>query len=271
MSSSKQEKIFLQKIFSCCFPQQQNEEEEKKSEIDMIKTSINNYNSSWIFPAKYIRPEEFNKISFNEEGIKKFIDDLCALNYEKKFENEEIKISQIESSPLNQNIFLLRCEAVKSKFLFQNKVPTLKEIANAIYNPEKRLQWDNNTKSIEILEKFNDKAVVVKSITNRLLAFISERELIEKRFDYFINDNEYYNFASSIPDDLYPPEEEPIRCTSYISIFIIKEDESNFIFDSFNQIDLKMNIPKNLITMSFPIKMKDFFNKLIGYINNKNE
>jgi len=269
---SVQNQTFIDKIFSCCMHQPQNEEDnEIKSNVQSIKNSINFDYSNLIFPKKYIRQDEINKITFTDEGIKNFINDLISLNYVEKFKNEDLKISELEYSIINQNIFNLRCEAIKPKSLFKNKVPSLKEIRDAIYIPEQRLEWDKNTKSIDLLEQIDDKTVIVQSITQKLLAFISERELIEKRYEYYIGDNQYYNFASSVPDELYPPQSEPVRCTSYISVFIIKEDENNFIFDSFNQIDIKMNVPQNLITISFPIKMKEFFNKLIEYINKKNE
>ena len=269
---SVKNQTFIQKIFSCCMNHPQNEEDnEIKSNFPSVKNSLNFDDSNLIFSKKYIRQDEINKITFTEEGIKNFIDDLTSLNYVEKFKNEDLKISQADSSIINQNIFNLRCEATKPKSLFKNKVPSLKEIRDAIYNPEQRLEWDKNTKSIDILEQFNDNTSIVKSITQKILAIISERELIEKRYEYYIGDNEYYNFASSIPDEIYSPQSEPIRCTTYISVFIIKEDENNFIFDSFNQIDIKLNVSQTLITISFPIKMKEFFNKLIDYINKKNE
>lgn len=48
---------------------------------------------------------------------------------------------------------------------------------------------------------------------------------------------------------------------------IIKEDKENFYFDSLNQVDIKMDIPEVLIVMSFPMKMKEFFDGLIEIFN----
>ena len=92
--------------------------------------------------------------------------------------------------------------------------------------------------------------------------------MIEKRYEW--NDNNvYYNFASSIPDDIYPPLEDPVRVLSYIAINILWEDESNFYFDSINQYDIKMNIPQAMMLLSFPMKMKDFINKLVEFVKNE--
>ena len=38
--------------------------------------------------------------------------------------------------------------------------------------------------------------------------------------------------------------------------------------NSFNKVDIKMNIPEVLIIMSFPMKMKEFSDGLLHYFNN---
>ena len=98
------------------------------------------------------------------------------------------------------------------------------------------------------------------------LTIIPERELYDKR-TFFFDNGIFYYFSSSIPDQLYPPKEEPVRVTNYIGALIIKEDNENFYIDSFNQVDIKMEIPEALIVMSFPWKMKEFFDSLIELFN----
>lgn len=78
---------------------------------------------------------------------------------------------------------------------------------------------------------------------------------------------EFYSFSTSIPDSFYPPKKEPVRVLNYICAMIIKEDKENFYFDSLNQVDIKMDIPEVLIVMSFPMKMKEFFDGLIEIFN----
>ncbi len=48
---------------------------------------------------------------------------------------------------------------------------------------------------------------------------------------------------------------------------IIKEDVENFYIDTFNKVDIKKDIPEVLIVMSFPMKMKEFFDGLLFYFN----
>ena len=49
---------------------------------------------------------------------------------------------------------------------------------------------------------------------------------------------------------------------------VIKEDIENFYIDTFNKIDTKTKIPEVLIVMSYPMKMKEFFDGLLSYFNN---
>ena len=97
---------------------------------------------------------------------------------------------------------------------------------------------------------------------------ISEREKSEKRYEWYDN-NIYYNYSSSIPDNIYSPSEDPVRVLSYIAINILWEDELNFYLDSINQYDIKMNIPQAMILLSLPMKMKDFINKLVEFVKNE--
>ena len=49
---------------------------------------------------------------------------------------------------------------------------------------------------------------------------------------------------------------------------LIKLPVPDFYIDTFNKVDIKMNIPEVLIVMSFPMKMKEFFDGLLFFFNN---
>ena len=55
---------------------------------------------------------------------------------------------------------------------------------------------------------------------------------------------------------------------NFFGTMVIKEDIENFYIDTFNKVDIKMNIPEVLIVMSFPMKMKEFFDGLLFFFNN---
>ena len=91
-------------------------------------------------------------------------------------------------------------------------------------------------------------------------------ENYEKRYS-FIQDGVYYQFGSSVPDELYPITDQAVRVTLYLNILMIKEDEENFYFDAYGQVDLKMNVPVSMRKMAMPKRMKDMNGKIIKAVN----
>ena len=104
-------------------------------------------------------------------------------------------------------------------------------------------------------------------VSTSQLTMISELEFLEKR-TYFFDNGVFYYFCSSIPDDIYQKNNDVERALNYFGVMIIKEDVENFYIDTFNKVDIKMNIPEVLIIMSFPMKMKEFSDGLLHYFNN---
>ena len=139
-------------------------------------------------------------------------------------------------------------------------------MVDAILIPELRLKLDKNFKEFQIIKKINDNTQITRMVSTPQLTMISEREFIDKK-TFFFDNGVFYYFCSSIPDNIYPPKKEPVRVLDYLGAMIIKEDIENFYIDSFNQVDIKMEVPEALIVMSFPWKMKEFFDALIELFN----
>jgi len=70
---------------------------------------------------------------------------------------------------------------------------------------------------------------------------ISERDLLEKRIEFYHN-GIYYNFNSSINDYEEQKHEGVVRCRTYLNIFIITQDDEYFHFLGFSQVDIKVFI-----------------------------
>ena len=276
---SENEKTFWQKIFSCCIskPIEDNNElvsnQQMKDDTNIfqeIKEKIEDKidDAFSIFKSKYIRPDERNKITFTEEGILSFIKEVENYEYTQKFAKDEIKLFQCDKSSLNDQFYVFKIEIIKEKKLF-NPVPTLKEIEMALFDANERMKWDNNYKLIEVLEKISENAEIIKFVSYKQLALISEREMIEKRYRFYDNGT-LYNFQTSIPDELYPPQNEPVRVLDYIAISSVREDENNFYFEVYSQGDVKSNFPQSMLLLSMPVKLKDFYNKLVKFLNKEN-
>ena len=148
--------------------------------------------------------------------------------------------------------------------------PPILDIARVNYSPEERLKWDKNIKSYDLINKISSDTSISKLVTHKIAFVINERESYDKRCE-FMDDGVYYSFSTSIPDDFFPPQSEPVRVKNYFGIFVIWDDLNNFYFDSINQIDVKNTIPVTMITSPLPLKTKDFYDTLVSFFNSMSE
>jgi hypothetical protein len=66
-------------------------------------------------------------------------------------------------------------------------------------DPETRMKWDKKFKEFYTMEN-GQICKIVYSRMNRPIFFISERDTIEKRYEFYINGN-YYSYTSSVDDN----------------------------------------------------------------------
>ena len=153
----------------------------------------------------------------------------------------------------------------KSEF---KKGTTQKKIVYCMRDPETRMKWDKKFKEFYTMEN-GQICKIVYSRMNRPIFFISERDTIEKRYEFYINGN-YYSYTSSVDDDscekfhVIPDVERLMSC---FSTYNIEEDDVNFYFKTLNQLDYKMNTPNQLLGVTLPTNLKDWYKKLREMIN----
>ena len=260
--------------FFCCFPKEVKDSDEL--EIDFCINSGEDNNLEYadlindiqsFFPIMYIREDEKNYFQFNQEFIMNFISELSQKDFINKYNDRSLKLSILNKREVTDNIPVIRGEMIFKKSLFKKEIPTLESLASCILVPEKRLKVDKNFKEFKILKKINNNTVITRMVSTSQLTMISELEFLEKR-TYFFDNGVFYYFCSSIPDGIYQKNNDVERALNYFGVMIIKEDVENFYIDTFNKVDIKMNIPEVLIIMSFPMKMKEFSDGLLHYFNN---
>jgi hypothetical protein len=262
----------ITKMIYCCIPNKDELEADFQNKI--IKEVDNmNYNNDEevdgvlsLFPSIYIREDERKYLKFSKEYIINYLSELSQKNFINKYEDKCLNLSILNNNELSNDISVIRSEIVRKKSLFKKKIPTLEEFVYPILIPELRIKWDKNFKEFELIRTINKNTHIARMVSTVQLTIIPERELYDKRTFFFDNGVLYY-FSSSIPDHFYPPKINPVRICNYLGALIIKEDNENFYIDSFNQVDIKMEIPEALIVMSFPWKMKEFFDSLIELFN----
>ena len=228
-------------------------------------TSSGLSNSAMIFPSKTYRKDE-NDVGLNltKEKILDIInyEFLESEDYKIFYNKEHLILSSKDSSFLTKNFPLIKMEYKIPKKEFDKDIG-IEDIVNTLKDFKNRILWDENIKEMEIMEEF-DNSFIIHTSYNKPIFFISERDIIEKKVDFYFN-NKYYSYSSSVSDELnekYKENEDVMRILNYISVYIIEEDEENFYFKSLNQLDYKMNIPNTLMNITLPMKIINWYKKL---------
>ena len=156
----------------------------------------------------------------------------------------------------------------KSEFKIKNV--NIKLIDKYMNNPEKRLSLDNSIKNYKIIEKEKDEIYLLHYICKSPMIFVSERDVVDKRFDFYENDI-YYDFSSSVKDDYIPLEENIVRITDHCSLYKMYEEKDSFHFISITQVDTKYNLPNAMLSFQLPINYKKWYDSLINIMNEGSE
>ena len=269
---------FLSQIFCCNIFSNSNKrkkiqiKDEELSIADFAESFSSNTttssglsNSAMIFPSKTYRKDE-NDVGLNltKEKILDIInyEFLESEDYKIFYNKEHLILSSKDSSFLTKNFPLIKMEYKIPKKEFDKDIG-IEDIVNTLKDFKNRILWDENIKEMEIMEEF-DNSFIIHTSYNKPIFFISERDIIEKKVDFYFN-NKYYSYSSSVSDELnekYKENEDVMRILNYISVYIIEEDEENFYFKSLNQLDYKMNIPNTLMNITLPMKIINWYKKL---------
>ena len=263
MDQIPEEGSIAMKIFSCCF-QPHNKEIELNSENKITSSSVYESNDA-LFPINSIRQEEKGKITFTKMGIIEYIQNLQDLVFPVLFEESGIKISKRNYTEINGTLPIFRFEITKHKIFF-TQVPSLRAMLNAMINPELRRKWDKILKEYKTVEKLRNNAEIIRTVTNKQLAVIPEKEFYDKRM-HIIEGGVCYLFSTSVPEINYLSVKYLDRGTNYLCVMVIKEDDDNFYFDCFNQIDVNIDIPIEFIESNLLNKVRNFFDKYFEFLN----
>ena len=138
--------------------------------------------------------------------------------------------------------------------------------------PDKRLSWDSSIKEYKIIEKDKNKEelYLLYSIYKSPIIFVSERDVIEKRFDFYENEI-YYEFSSSVKEDYLPVKENIVRIDNHCSLYKMYEEGEYIHIVSITQVDTKYNMPKAMMSFQLPLNYKKWYDSLINAINDEAE
>ena len=152
------------------------------------------------------------------------------------------------------------------KTAFTRKDVTVKLIDDYMNIPEKRLNFDKSIKSYNIVERHSEEVYLLHYVIKSPMIFVSDRDIVDKRYDFYEKDI-YYDFSSSVNDDLVPTEEDIVRLTDHCSVCKMYEEEDGFNIISITQVDSKYNFPSSMLSFQLPVKYKDWYDSMINSIN----
>ena len=273
--SKQPNKTLIERLFSCCFnnmhedyelTKMNNNPENETDNSFILRTKTELEADSTIFPASTIRNEERKIIDYTREGLIKFINSLRNAQYEEIWNKNDLIISKKNSSELSDKIPLIRCQITKNKSFF-TKTPSISKIFDSMMNPEDRKIWDSNIKNYKIIEKINNDSDIVEIITNKQLDQLEERLFYDKRTK-MVEKGNYILFSSSVSELNGLMSLDYDKGTTYLSVMIVREDKNNLYFDTFNQIDINFEYPKDFFDNILPNKVITFFEQYFGYLNN---
>ena len=243
----------------------------EKKEIEM-STALPLEEENSIFPQKYMNLTETSpdfKSIFTKEKMIKFIEELVndKTSFTPLINKNGFDIYIKESGSIFSSQFpmiKMYYKIPKSSFTRQNV--TVKLIDEYMNDPEKRLKFDNTIRAYKIIERINKEVYLLHYICKSPMIFVSERDVVDKRYDFYEGDV-YYDFSSSTKDDLIPLDENIVRITDHCSVCKIFEDNDGFNIVSITQVDTKFNMPPAVMKTQLPTRYKEWYDALVNEIN----
>ena len=229
-----------------------------------------------IFPLKYLNPTEASPsfhFEFTKDKILSFIEDEIKFNnsYKSLINKNGFDIYIKESGSIfNSEFPMIKMFYKIPKSNFTSKNINVKIIDKYMNEPEKRLKWDNSIREYKIIERQSNEVYLLYYICKSPMIFVSERDVVDKRYDFYVN-GIYYDFSSSVKDDLIPIEDNIIRITDHCSVCKIYEEKDNFNIISITQVDTKYQLPNAILSIQLPVKYKEWYDSLINAINEDNK
>ena len=257
--------------------------ENEKSALDLKKIMIyelclkdyldENIDNSDVFDKKWYSDIEKDKIIYSKRSIIALINQAFD-DKNKEFKDIYIKPPLAISIKSTGSFITDQYQVLKNSFTTNKssfpKNTSLKMISKYMLNAKERNSWDTQFKLYEVIEGSEDGKEVKCILHNWMkspIFLVSERDVVDKRYDFFHN-GRFYSFESSVNDDYIPLEEDVIRINDIIYIQEIYEENENFVFRTMSQMNAKVSLPQAIINSTLPGKILGFFNGLINAMNN---
>ena len=233
-----------------------------------------NIDGTDVFNQNWYSNIEKNKIIFSKRSIialiKEAFDDKRKEFRELYNDKKGLQISiNSKGSLINNKIQVVRSIYKNNKDIYPPKT-TIRMIFRYLNFIKERSSWDSQLKAYKILEGSEDGKEINCIVQNWLkspLPLVSERDIIDKRYEFY-QDGKIYSFESSVNDELYPPKKGITRIYDYMSIEELYEEDNFIYLKAITQMDTKVSLPQKAINSTIPKKISKFYTNLAKAMNN---
>jgi hypothetical protein len=231
-----------------------------------------NIDGTEIFDKKWYSDIEREKIVYSKRAILALVKATFE-DKNKEFKELYNKPPLLISVNSNGSFISKEFQVVRTIYTVDKSIfppnTTLKMIFKYLNYIKERSSWDPQIKSYSLLEGSEEGKEVKCIVRNWLkspMFLVSERDIVEKRYEFF-HDGKFYAFDSSVNDNLYPPEEDVTRIYDIIFIEELSEENNNIILKGITQMDTKVTLPQSMVNATLSIKLLDFYKNLVEAMN----
>lgn len=236
---------------------------------ELAKYMKNEIDDKPVFKREWYNDLEKNKIIYSQRTIVAILNEAFdpeTEGFKTIHEKDNLVLAiRAKGSYLSEEFQMARSTYTVSKSELP-KGTDIKLLAKYFIWTKERKSWDTQLKKYETLEGEEFGVSILQNWMKSPGMFISEKDIVEKRYD-FIYDGVYYSFESSIPDGIYPEENNVTRIVDIIGFNSVSEDSDNFYLKSLSQVDIKSKVPPMVLNGLLPTKLKTFYKNGIAAIN----
>ena len=253
------------------------EEEEEEKLLIPYEIILKDYldkkiDGTEVFEKNLYNDFEKNKIIYSKRSIIAFINaafDDKNKEFKELYNKDPLKISiKSTGSFISDKFQLVRSIYTVNKNIYPPNT-SIRMISKYLTYIKERSSWDTQLKSYKIIEG-SEEGKEVKCIVHSWLKspmfLVSERDLVDKRYEFY-HEGRFYSCQSSVNDDYYPLQDNVIRINDILFIEELYEENDNIILKAITQMDTKVNLPQAVVNVTLSNKLLDFFNGLSKSMN----
>ena len=229
-----------------------------------------------IFDKKWYSDLEKGKIIYSKRSI---IAMIKAAFDDKNQEFKEIYNQDTLVIAVNSNGSFLsnQFQVVRSIYTVNKNIyppnTTIRMISKYLNYINERSSWDPQLKLYKIIEGSEEGKEVKCIVQNWLkspMFLVSERDIIEKRYEFY-HEGRFYSCECSVNDDYYPLDNKVTRINDIMFIEELYKENDNIILKAITQMNTKVNLPQTIMNATLPTKLSDFYKGLANAMNNDYE